>query len=246
MGSPLSPIITDIVLQDLEARALESIRYIPSLYFRYVDDVVMASPSHLIEHTLQIFNSFHPRLKFMLEIEENSRLNFLDISLISFNKKIIFDWYHKPTFSERFLNFFSHHPTCQKRGTVIDLMDRAFLLSHPEFHVKNIKLIIGILLENGYPLKLIFNTINNRLSHLINISNNNNSRKPNKDENVSYFTIPYLPPLTNNFKNILKDTDNCRLDRRYPKLSYFSLNKLNTVIKTHKDPIPKLNKKNVV
>lgn len=50
MGSPLSPIIADIVLQDLEARALASIRYTPPLYFRYVDDIVMASPSHLIEH----------------------------------------------------------------------------------------------------------------------------------------------------------------------------------------------------
>lgn len=76
MGSPLSPIIADIVLQDLETKALESIRYTPLLYFRYVDDVVMTSSSHLIEHTLQIFNSFHPRLKFTLEIEENSKLNF--------------------------------------------------------------------------------------------------------------------------------------------------------------------------
>jgi len=38
------------------------------------------------------------------------RLNFLDITLIINNNKIEFDWYHKLTFSGRYLNFLSHYP----------------------------------------------------------------------------------------------------------------------------------------
>ncbi|KYN06165.1 hypothetical protein ALC62_02926 [Cyphomyrmex costatus] len=48
-----------------------------------------------------------------MEIGGNT-LNFLDISIIN-NKGIIeFDWYHKPTFLERYLNFLSNHPISQK------------------------------------------------------------------------------------------------------------------------------------
>lgn len=50
-----------------------------------------------------------------------------------------YDWFHKPTFSGRYLNFASYHPVCQKIGTIFGLTDRAFLLSHLEFHVKKLE-----------------------------------------------------------------------------------------------------------
>lgn len=64
MDSPLSPIIADIVLQDLEIKALKTLKFIPSFYFRYVDDIILTSPPSLFEHILTIFNSFHSRLQF--------------------------------------------------------------------------------------------------------------------------------------------------------------------------------------
>jgi len=42
MGSPLSPIIADLVLQDLERRTLEIFGVEVPFYFRYVDDIAMA------------------------------------------------------------------------------------------------------------------------------------------------------------------------------------------------------------
>jgi len=38
-------------------------------------------------------------------------------------------------------------------------------MSHPMFYSKNLELIINLLLNNGYPLKLIFDTINRRLKN---------------------------------------------------------------------------------
>lgn len=73
MGSPLSPIMTDIVLQDLEERALTSLNFTPSFYVRYVDDIALAAPSSALEHTLSVFNSFHPRLQFTMEIGEDKK-----------------------------------------------------------------------------------------------------------------------------------------------------------------------------
>ena len=92
--------------------------------------------------------------------------NFLDVTLIIKDNFICFDWFHKQTFSGRFLNFESHHPLCHKKGTAIGLFDKAFLLSHPDFHKKNLELAINCLLNNGYPLTFIFDTLRERLNSL--------------------------------------------------------------------------------
>lgn len=188
MGSPLSPIIANLVLQDLENKALESLSYVPSIYIRFVDDILMAVPTDSITETLNIFNSFHTRLQFTLEIENNRSLN-LDISIIVENNTLIYNWYHKPTFSGRYLNYYSQHPLCQKKGTIIGLTDRAFLLSHPRFHIANLKLIVNILLNNNYPLLLIFQTINHRLNFLINNSIFKKTTKNSPQDNCFSYHI---------------------------------------------------------
>jgi len=115
-----------------------------------VDDIILAIPPSFFNHTLDTFNSFHPRIQFTMEIAEDNKINFLDVTLISDNNFLIFDWYHKDTFSGRYLHFLSQHSLCQKRGTIIGLIDKVFRLSHPVYHYKNIKMAINILLNNGY------------------------------------------------------------------------------------------------
>lgn len=83
MGSPISPIISDIVLQDLETEALNSLEFSLPFYYRYVDDIVLAILMSKINKVLRVFNSLHRRLKFTVELEENNRLNFLDILPLS-------------------------------------------------------------------------------------------------------------------------------------------------------------------
>jgi len=150
MGSPLSPIIADLVMRDLEEWALENVDFVPSFYVRYVDDVAMAIPRHSVDLVLNNFNFFHPRLQFTLEMGGDT-LNFLDVTLIKRHTHIEFNWYHKPTFSGRYLNFLSQHPLSQKRGTIVGMVDRAILLSHPIFHRDNLRMIIKVLLDNDYP-----------------------------------------------------------------------------------------------
>lgn len=174
MGSPLSPIISDIVLQDLEEGALKNLTYIPPFYYRYVDDIVLAVPAGSFDQTLECFNSLHPRLQFSMEISNNNSLHFLDVTFILRDNCLMFDWYHKPSFSGRYLSFLSQHPVCQKRGTVIGLVDRALRLSHPSFHQKNLEFIVNTVIENLYPLHFIFKVLYERLKFLFhNISNRN-------------------------------------------------------------------------
>jgi len=89
----------------------------------------------------------------------DGRISFLDLILQVNEGVIILDWFQKETFSGRILSFYSNHPNCHKIGTIYNLIDRATLLSHPKFHQKNIELCIKILRDNGYPLTMIFDTI---------------------------------------------------------------------------------------
>jgi len=93
-------------------------------------------------------------MQFTIEIDGN-RINFLDVMIINNNNVLDFGWSMKPTFSGRILSFLSNHPLTQKRGVIMNMIDRAFLLSHPKFHQKNFNFIIDTLLSNDYPLQFI-------------------------------------------------------------------------------------------
>jgi len=194
---------------------------------------------------LQTFNSFHPRLQFTIEEGVDNRLNFLDITFIIENNVIYFDWYHKPTFSGRYLHYESRHPLCHKKGTVIGLTDRAFRLSHPRFHQKNLEFIVNTLLTNGYPLSFIFSTIQARLKTLISSKLTNNDTTKStfisneiNNSNTSYFNIPYVPTFSERFGPVVRDLDT--------KLSYTSINKLRQFIRVQKDNLPTEMRNNVV
>ena len=104
---------------------------------------------------LNTLNNYHPRLQFTYEVENNNTINFLDVQLIRKNNKIIYNWYRKPTFSARFLNFHPNHTKYHKVGMIYTLVDKAILLTDSSFHAKNLDLVKNFLIENGYPEKFI-------------------------------------------------------------------------------------------
>jgi len=87
---------------------LETLDFDIRFFYRYVDDIVIVVPTTMINAMLDKFNLLHPRLQFILEVGID-RINFLDTTIIISNN-IKFDWYQKPTFSGKYLNFLSQHP----------------------------------------------------------------------------------------------------------------------------------------
>lgn len=164
-------------------------------------------------------------------LESNSPLNlgairsiFLDVTIINNNEFLEFDWYHKPTFSGRYLNFLSAHLLSHKRGTMMGMIDRCVLLSHPRHHDKNFKFIINTLMQNDYPPEFIFETINLRLKMLFNkqsqaIDNASNSLPGH--ERPSWFILPYIESISDKFRSITSNLNT--------RLTYFSLNKFRTL-----------------
>jgi len=247
MGSPLSPVIANLVLQDLEEKALEKINCNIPFYHRYVDDIVLAAPSNQVKKIVDIFNSFHQRLQFTIEYETNRCINFLDLKLEVKNGEIILDWFHKETFSGRFLSFYSNHPLCHKFGIIYNLIDRAMLLSHPDYHKKNIENCIELLINNGYPLQLIFEQINKRLKKILwskvhsDINNGTILIKNNAadvDIKKQFFVIPYVKGIS--------EITSSMFNKSIFTTGYRCINKLDKIIKVQKDPTEHTQKNNIV
>ncbi|XP_011342708.1 uncharacterized protein LOC105282454 [Ooceraea biroi] len=92
MGFPLSPILADIVLDDLETSCIQNLDFNVKIYRRYVDDVFTILPTDRVHDVLEIFNTYHPRLQFTVEVECGFSLNFLDTTIIRDNGNLITNW----------------------------------------------------------------------------------------------------------------------------------------------------------
>ena len=55
MGSPISPILADFVMQDLETDILKRIEFVIPVYFRYADDIFLLIPRDKIHYILTMF-----------------------------------------------------------------------------------------------------------------------------------------------------------------------------------------------
>ena len=127
----ISEISPDIVLEDLEVFCWNRLKIdfsiIPIFYYRYVDDSICCIKKEDIHIFNKVFNEFDCNLKFTYEIENNNKINFLDVSLVKENGNIITDWYYKLMSSNRTLNYHSNHPLSLKKNIVFNLIDRAIL-----------------------------------------------------------------------------------------------------------------------
>lgn len=79
MGSPISPVIADIVMQDLEEFCLNNLNFRLPFFIRYVDDILTMIPINKLDEILKVFNSYHNRLQFTSEVEQDGTINFFGI-----------------------------------------------------------------------------------------------------------------------------------------------------------------------
>lgn len=89
IDSPLSPIIADLTMQNIEIKALDRIKYSIPIYFRYVDDILLAVPNDKINETVSIINSFQQKLQFTHKIQTNSGISFLDLRINLINNVVL-------------------------------------------------------------------------------------------------------------------------------------------------------------
>ena len=127
MGSPVS---ANLVMEDIEQRALSIFRTPLWFWKRYVDDTWTAIQPYTIEEFHQHLNSIEPSIQFGYEIEQNNQLPFLDILLNrQDNGSILTSVFGKSTHTDLYLHFNSHHLQSHKQSVVRTLFSRAESLS---------------------------------------------------------------------------------------------------------------------
>lgn len=196
MGNCLAPVVSDIVMSELQDSCLGALPFSVPVFKRYVDDIFTIIPSDKTNVILDTFNRFHEKLQFTIEVEKEQSLPFLDVLVIRENDGIITNWYQKPTFSERYLNFNSDHPFSHKLNVINNLKKRALLLSNQKFHEENISKIRIFMLKNGYPKKLIEKILRRDIYSIRNDEPESNERM--------YLKIPYIRGLSEKVKKILE------------------------------------------
>ena len=130
MGSPVSAAVANLYMEFFEELALKSAPVTPRLWKRYVDDTCCIVKKGTVEALLGHLNSARPSIKFTVEVEKDGTLPFLD-TLFQRKRDGALDItvYRKPTYTDRYLDFWSHHPPHVKRGLVRCLFDRAIGVS---------------------------------------------------------------------------------------------------------------------
>ena len=73
MGSPVSVVVADLVMEDVEERALTTYHSPPLFWKRYVDDVCTALQEKDIKEFKKHLDSIEPSIKFTMESESNGK-----------------------------------------------------------------------------------------------------------------------------------------------------------------------------
>jgi len=203
MGSSLSIILSDLVMEKLLYSVIPKFPYQPPFFKKYVDDNITLIPKIHIDETLQKLNSYHSKIQFTKENQVNNKIPFLDLQLIIENNHIITDYYRKPTSSGRILNFYSAHPFHMKFNTILNFAKRIKRLSDRRFDTTNIDIITTTLEKNNYPPKIIRSIL--KKFHYF---DPNNDKPKDKKINIQtrFAAIPFIKdfsePLTGKLRII--------------------------------------------
>lgn len=251
MGSSISPILVEILLDDLLDSLLSTVQcelgLIIEIIKKYVDDLFLVLPRQLVDQVLRIFNGIEPRIQFTCERERENMLPFLDMTIHRCEATHTFytNWYRKPISSGRLLNYRSLHPLNQKIGTVVGFIDRVMRLSDRRFFETNTEIIVQLLRDNDYPMKLI-----NRLLHRY-ITTRANTTATIVDQPTAatvtgelaikrYFSLPYVPNVS---ERIVRSVKSIMANVEISMKSFKNVGRYFTKLK---DPTPKLMESNVV
>ena len=128
MGSPVSVVVAEIVMQNIEEQALSTYTKTLPLWLRYVDDTFTAVHKDEIDTFHEHLNRQNPHIQFTKEIEENGKIPFLDCLVSRDENKLRTAIYRKPTHTDRLLDQSSYNPTSHKATTIQTLTRRAQLV----------------------------------------------------------------------------------------------------------------------
>ncbi|XP_023240139.1 uncharacterized protein LOC111638620 [Centruroides sculpturatus] len=128
MGSPMSGLLCELVVRQLEKEVLGEFMEDIILYKRYVDDVLIIwKDERRIEEFLSMINNNNHGLKLKLEQKSPMQIHFLDIDIKFKQGCVQAAVYLKPTHAPLYIPAWSNDPFRYKMSSFKALIKRAFL-----------------------------------------------------------------------------------------------------------------------
>ena len=210
MGSPVGPSYANAFLCHFEKIWLDNCptQFKPLYYRRYIDDtfLIFKDTSH-INMFVDYMNLQHANIKFTSEIENESKLAFLDTLVTNVNGRFSTSIYRKPTFTGLGLNFRSFTPKLFKLNSVKTLINRAYSIcsSYSTFDLE-MKYLHRYFLENSYLSTTFYKILRNFLDNKFTPK----PKVPTVKKDIRYLKLPFYGnesfKIRNSFNDILRES----------------------------------------
>ena len=128
VGSPVSVVVAEIVMQHIEKRALATYDQTLHFWFRYVDDTITILQTDEIDVFHGHLNRQNSDIQFTRELEDNGKIPFLDCLVSRDDTRLRTTVYRKPTHIDRLLGQSPYNPTSHRATTVRTLTRRAQII----------------------------------------------------------------------------------------------------------------------
>ena len=208
MGSPVSPIVANLYMEYLEQKALSTAPHPPKFWGRYVDDTFVIHKEANKQGFLQHINSVDPAIRFTVEDnKEDGSIPFLDtIVKPEADGGLSITVYRKPTHTDQYLQWDSHHHLSAKFSVIQTLSHRASTVcSDPELLQKEKEHLRKALTKCNYP-KWALDKVEKRLNkptRQVNDGGSNSAQTANQGvQSKGHIVIPYTQGLCESIKRI--------------------------------------------
>ena len=193
-GSPVSVVVAEIVMQNIEEQALATYKQTVPLWLRYVDDTFTAVHKDEIDIFHGHLNRQNADIQFTREVEENGKIPFLDCLVSRHDNKLQTTIYRKPTHTDRLLDQSSYNPTSHKATTIRTLTRRAQLVcDSTDSLTDESKYLDNVFSKNNYNPDFVKR----------NVYKNNEPNTTNAKP-VTTATIPYIKGTSETIARILQ------------------------------------------
>ena len=125
MGSSVSVVVAEIVMQNIEEPALATNSETLPLQLRYVDDTITTVHKNKIDEFHEHLSKHNTSIQVTKEIEEIGKIPFLDCLVTREKIALLTTVYRKPTHTDKLLDQRSYNPTSHKATAVRTLTRRA-------------------------------------------------------------------------------------------------------------------------
>ena len=208
MGSPVSPIVANLYMEFLEQKVLSTAPNSPTFWHRFVDDTFVIHKKVNKQGFLQHINSVDPAIRFTVEDnKEDGSIPFLDtIVKPEADGTLSITVYRKPTHTDQYLQWDSHHHLSAKFIVIHTLSHRvSTVCSKPELLQQEKDHLRKGLTKCKYPKWALYKVEKSLNRFTIQVSDGGTTgAQPvtNEVKNKGHIVIPYTQGLCESIKKI--------------------------------------------